>query len=35
MHVLLGLGHFTPDDILKVHPFAWKIHNVFGFLISE
>ena len=29
MHVLLGLGYLTRDDILKFHPFACKIHDVF------
>jgi hypothetical protein len=24
MHVLLGLGYLTQDDILKFHPFAAK-----------
>ena len=31
MHVLLGLGYLTRDDILKFHPFACKIHDVFIF----
>jgi hypothetical protein len=29
MHVLLGLGFLTQDEILKFHPFAYKIHGVF------
>ena len=31
MHVLLGLGYLTQDDILKIHPFASNIHDVFVF----
>jgi hypothetical protein len=26
MHVLLGLGYLTQDDIFKFYPFACKIH---------
>jgi hypothetical protein len=25
MHVLLGLGYLTQDDILKIHPFGLKL----------
>jgi hypothetical protein len=31
MSFLLGLGYFTQYDILKFHPFAWKIHVIFVF----
>ena len=31
MHVLLGLGYLSQDDILKFHPFACKIDDVFIF----
>jgi hypothetical protein len=31
MHAHLGLGYLTQDDILKFHPFACKIHDVFVF----
>jgi hypothetical protein len=31
MHVLLGLGYLTQDDILKLHPFDCKIYYVFIF----
>jgi hypothetical protein len=31
MHVLLGLGYLTQDDILKFYPFASKIHDVLVF----
>jgi len=34
MHVLLGLGYDSQDDILKFHPFAWEIHDVL-FLLAE
>ena len=30
-HVLLGLAYLTHDDILKIHPFAFKIHFAFVF----
>ena len=30
-HVFWGLGYDTEDDILKFHPFAYKIHDVFVF----
>jgi hypothetical protein len=30
MHVLLGQGYLT-QDILKFHPFAYKIHDFFVF----
>jgi hypothetical protein len=33
MYVILGLGYLTQDNILKFHPFACKIHDVF-FLIA-
>jgi hypothetical protein len=29
----LGQGYLTQDDILKFHPFACKIHDVFGFSV--
>lgn len=28
LHFLLRLGYATPNDILKFHPFTFKIHNV-------
>jgi hypothetical protein len=31
MHVLLSLGYLTQDDILKIYPFACKIHDTFVF----
>ena len=31
MHVLLGVGYLTQDDILKIYPFASKIHDTFVF----
>jgi hypothetical protein len=31
MCALLGLGYLTQDNILKFHPFAYKIHDVFVF----
>jgi hypothetical protein len=31
MHNFLGLGNHTQDDILKLHPFACKIHDVHDF----
>jgi hypothetical protein len=35
MHVLLGLGYLTRDDILKIHSFACKFHDVFAFKIPN
>jgi hypothetical protein len=32
MHVLLGVGYLTQDDILKIHLFVCQIHDVFVFL---
>ena len=29
MHVILGTGFPTQDVILRLHPFAWKIHDFF------
>ena len=31
MHVLLDLHYLSQDDILKLHPFAHKIHDDFVF----
>ena len=31
MHFHCGLGYLTQEDILKSHPFAWKIHDVLVF----
>jgi hypothetical protein len=31
MHVLLGLGYLSQNDILKFHSFTCKIHDVFVF----
>jgi hypothetical protein len=31
MHLFLGLGYLTQEGILKIHPFACKIHDVFDF----
>jgi hypothetical protein len=32
MHVLIGLGYFTHDNILKIHPFAWKFMMFLSFI---
>jgi hypothetical protein len=29
MHILLGLGYLTQDDILKFYLFPYKIHDIF------
>lgn len=34
MHLLLGLDYFIQEHILKIYPFACKIHNMFV-LIAE
>jgi hypothetical protein len=31
MHMLLGLGYLTQDDIFQLYPFACKIHDVLDF----
>ena len=31
MHIVWGLGYLKQDDILKLYPFAYKIHDVFVF----
>jgi hypothetical protein len=31
MHVVLGLGYLTQDDILKFHSYTWKVHDVLVF----
>jgi hypothetical protein len=31
MHILLGMGILTQDDILKFHPFVFKIRDVLIF----
>jgi hypothetical protein len=34
MHAIFLLSYFTQDDILKFHPFAWKINDSFVFLVQ-
>jgi hypothetical protein len=31
MYILLGLGNLTQDDIIKFHPLACKMYDVFVF----